>query len=236
MAKRKRRPTVPAPTHAVETAGLAKAYGELTALAPLDLRVPAGEVVTIVGHNGSGKSTLLQLIAGLLDATAGSVSVFGHPAGSRPARAAVCYLGDAPVLYDDLSVWEHLEYLARLHGVEAWQARADELLERFGLTERADELPVHFSRGLRQKTALVVGLVRGAEVLLIDEPFVGLDSRGKAALLGVIGEQRGAGGTVLLATHDAEVLGIADRCISLHDGAVVHDGPPNPTALERLAG
>lgn len=236
MAKRKRRPTEPAPAAAVRTVGLAKSYGDLAALEPLDLCLDAGTVVTLVGHNGSGKSTLLQLIAGLLDPSAGSADVFGHPAGSRPARAALSYLGDSPVLYDDLSVWEHLEYLARLNGVEDWEARGDELLERFGLAERADDLPVQFSRGLRQKTALVVGLVRDAGVLVIDEPFVGLDRRGKDALLDVIGERRRTGGAVLLATHDAEVLGIADRCIALHNGAVVHDGASAPRALETLAG
>ena len=235
MAKRKRRPTEATRPPAVKAVGLAKHYGELAALEPLDLQVRAGDVVTLVGHNGSGKSTFLQLAAGLLDPTAGSVDVLGHPAGSRPARAVLCYLGDSPVLYDDLSVWEHLEYLSRLNGVEDWESRAEELLDRFGLTERADDLPLHFSRGLRQKTALVVGLVRDASVLLIDEPFVGLDRRGKDALVDVIGERRSDGVTVILATHDSEVLGIADRCIGLHNGVVVHDGASAPATLETLA-
>lgn len=236
MAKRKRRPTEAAPAVAVRAEGLSKSYGDLTALEPLDLCIDTGTVVTLAGHNGSGKSTLLQLIAGLLDPSEGSVDVFGHPAGSLPARAALSYIGDAPVLYDDLSVWEHLEYLARLNGVDDWEARGNELLDRFRLAERADDLPVQFSRGLRQKTALVVGLVRDAGVLLIDEPFVGLDRRGKDALLDLIRERRSGGATVVLATHDSEVLGIADRCVALHNGVVVHDGSSAPSTLESLAG
>lgn len=224
MAKRKR--TTSGGTPALEAVGVTKSYGDLTALAPLDLRVEPAQVVALVGHNGSGKSTLLQLAAGLLDPTAGEVLVDGSPAGSDAARAAVSYLGDAPVLYDDLSVWEHLEYLTRLHGVDDWEERSAELLARFELSDRADDLPVHFSRGLRQKTALVIGLARPAEVLLIDEPFVGLDPLGKETLLAVLRQRRARGTAVVLATHDLEILPHVDRCVTLHDGTVAHDGLP----------
>src|SRR5687768_2117836 len=109
------KPTVDA---VLEADGLTKAYDELVALAPLDISIARGELVALVGHNGSGKSTLLGMCAGLLQATDGSLVVSGHPAGSFDARAATSYLPDQPVLYDDLSVLEHLEYVARLHGVE----------------------------------------------------------------------------------------------------------------------
>lgn len=234
MAKRKpKRPTDPDPV--LVTQGLTKSYDDLVALAPLDLSVGAGQLVAIIGHNGSGKSTLLQLLAGLLDPTGGAATIAGAPAGSRASRAAVSYLGDAPVLYDDLSVWEHLEYLTRLHGVLDWEQRSRGLLDRFRLLDRADELPVRHSRGLRQKAALTIGLVRPADVLLIDEPFVGLDSEGKETLLEVLDERRRAGTTVLLATHDLEVLHHADRCIALHDGDVVHDGDPERGTVAPLA-
>lgn len=236
MTKRRRRSPEPPVEVALETSGLAKSYGDLDALAPLDLSIPAGQVVAVVGHNGSGKSTLLQLTAGLLDATTGTVEVHGHPAGSRNARAAVSYIGDTPVLYDDLSVWEHLEYLSRLHGVTEWEHRSRDLLERFDLTERAEDLPVQFSRGLRQKTALILGLVREARLLLIDEPFVGLDARGKDELLGVIGEQRARDATVVVATHDLEILDTVDRCIALHNGTVTHDGDTAQPSITGLVG
>lgn len=225
MAKRKRRPPQSSPETALATNGLTKSYGDLVALAPLDLSIAEGQIVAVVGHNGSGKSTLLHLAAGLLDPTDGTVEVHGNPAGSEAARAAVSYLGDTPVLYDDLSVWEHLEYLSRLHRVDDWQARGIELLERFDLTDRADDLPVGFSRGMRQKTALVIGLVRRARLLLIDEPFVGLDTRGKTELVAIISEQRRAGATVVVATHDHELLEHVDRRLVLHNGAVANDDP-----------
>ena len=101
---------------ALDVAGLGKTYGDLVALAPLDLVVTRGETVVLLGHNGSGKTTLLRMLAGLLDPTEGDAMVLGQPAGSLPSRSAISYLADTPTFYDDLSVWEHLEYVARMHG------------------------------------------------------------------------------------------------------------------------
>jgi len=230
MAKRKRREAA-SPQLALEACGLTKSYGDVPALAPLDLAVEAGSLVVLLGHNGSGKSTLLQLAAGLLDPTAGTVHVHGAPAGSLEARRDLAYLADTPVLYDDLSVWEHLEYLGPLCGLEEWRPAAAELVARLGLEARADELPARFSRGLRQKTALAVGLLRPSKVVLIDEPFVGLDRDGKAALVSLLLERRSAGGTVVVATHDAALLDHADRAVTLENGVLVDDRPGRPSAL-----
>jgi len=222
MTKRKRRETAP-PEHAIAADRLEKSYGGVCALAPLDLTIDAGQLVALIGHNGSGKSTLLRLVAGLLDPTSGTVAIHGEPAGSLAARTDVAYIGDAPVLYDDLSVWEHLEYLGGLHGVEDWEVPAGELVQRLGLVGRAEDLPAHFSRGLRQKTALAVGLLRPARVVLVDEPFVGLDLDGKVALVDLLLERRRAGVTVVVATHDLELLGHADRALTLENGTLVDD-------------
>src|SRR5215208_7519101 len=108
MAKRKRMPAGPPPVLAVD--GLTKSYGDVLALHPLDLEVRAGESVVLVGHNGSGKTTFLRLVAGLLDPTDGDVDIDGAPAGPLEARAVTSFLPDEPVLYDDLSVREHVDY------------------------------------------------------------------------------------------------------------------------------
>jgi ABC-type multidrug transport system ATPase subunit len=224
------------PLHALETAGLAKVYGDLTALEPLDLVIPEGERVVIVGHNGSGKTTLLRMAAGLLDPSAGEVRVVGVAAGTPDARAAVSYLSDNPVLYDDLSVLEHLEYVCRLHDAEGWQERGVGLLAEMGLSERADDLPSRFSRGLRQKTAIVLGLIRPFSVLLVDEPFVGLDPPGRAAFIDLLADAGESGATVIVATHQLEYVQRADRVIALRDGAVIYDGPPDQVDVTVLAG
>jgi ABC-type multidrug transport system ATPase subunit len=214
--------------------GLTKAYSDLVALEPLDLVIRTGEMVALVGHNGSGKSTFLRLVGGTLDATEGEVTVGGNAAGTLDARAATSYLPDEPVLYDDLSVREHLHYISRLHGLDASTEDINEVLGRIGLLHRADDLPSRFSRGLRQKTAIALGLFRPFRVLLIDEPFVGLDAGGKAALLELLAEVNGHGATIVVATHDPQFVDRVGRCLALRDGALVHDGPATPDDVLRL--
>ena len=213
---------------------LTKSYGELVALGPLDLAVPPGQLVVLVGHNGSGKSTLLGMCAGLLDASEGTLLVDGHPAGSFGARAATAYIPDHPVLYDDLSVLEHLEYVARLHGVLDWEERGRPLLARLGLEARADDLPSRFSRGLRQKASIALAFVRPFDVLLVDEPFVGLDPRGRAVMGELVEEAHQGGAAVVLATHQLEFVHRAERCLALRDGAVVYDGPAKGADVDQL--
>ena len=219
---------------ALETRDLTKAYGELVALAPLTLTVAAGERVVLVGTNGSGKTTLLRMVAGLLDPSGGEVEVAGDPAGSIDARAALSYLPDDPVLYDDLSLAEHVEFVARLHETEAWQERSAYLIDRLGLTPRLDDLPARFSRGLRQKTSLVLGLVRPFEVLVVDEPFVGLDQSGKEALLELLDDAADSGATVVVATHQLDYVDRSTRCIALRDGELTHDGPADLATVAKL--
>lgn len=220
----------------IEAVELGKDYGDLVALHPLELVLLAGQAVALVGHNGSGKSTFLKIVAGLLDPSSGSVTVDGHPAGSPDARAAVSYVPDEPVLYDDLSVREHMRYIAALHGADVPDADVDELLGRLGLMDRADDLPARFSRGLRQKAGLAVGMVRPFSALLVDEPFVGLDASGRAGLLGLFDEAHGAGATLVVATHDPNFVERVDRCVALRDGRVIHDGPATPAEVLKLVG
>ena len=220
----------------IEAVELGKDYGDLVALHPLDLVLIAGQAVALVGHNGSGKSTFLKLVAGLLDPTSGTVTVDGHRAGSPEARAAVSYVPDEPVLYDDLSVREHLRYVSALHGADVPDADVDDLVSRLGLAERADDLPARFSRGLRQKAGLAVGLVRPFSALLVDEPFVGLDASGRRALLELFDEAHDAGAALVVATHDPNFVERVERCVALRDGAVVHDGPATPAEVLKLVG
>ena len=203
---------------------LSKTYGELTALAALDLRVGRHEAVVLLGHNGSGKTTFLRMAAGLLDPSGGTASVDGHAVGSLPARAALAYLSDSPTFYEDLSVWEHLEFTARLHGVADWEQEAADLLGHLGLYDRADDLPVQFSRGLKQKAAIAMAFIRPFDLLLVDEPFVGLDAAGKTGLLELLDDAHDRGATLVVATHELAFVERVERCLALRDGVLAYDG------------
>ena len=232
MIKRKNRPDQPVPV--LVAAEVSKEYADLVALAPLSLDVPAGEMLALIGHNGSGKSTFLRMAAGLLEITDGTITVAGAPAGTSDARAALSFLPDDPVLYDDLSVREHMAYIAALHGVDIDEDEIDAIVDRVGLLHRADDLPARFSRGLRQRTSIALGIVRPMKLLLVDEPFVGLDATGKEALLGILDELRDDGVAVVVATHEPSFVDRADRCVALRDGQVVHDGPATAADVLRL--
>jgi len=221
-------------TAMIEATGLVKSYGDAPAVGPLDLTVTHGQRVVLVGHNGSGKTTLLRMAAGLLEPTEGSIVVAGQEVASVSARAATSFLADQPVFYDDLSVWEHLEFIARLHDAPDWEPRAAELLDALGLDGRGDDLPTTFSRGLRQKAAIALAFCRPFELLLVDEPFVGLDLAGREALLALLDQAHADGATLLVATHELTTVTASERVVALRDGVVVHDGPSGETDVADL--
>lgn len=218
----------------LEAHGVTKDFGDGLGLADVDLEVGPGEVVMLVGPNGAGKSTLLGLVGGLVEPTEGEILVAGSPAGSDHARAACSSIPDTPALYPDLSVREHLEYVAGMHGVADWEGYAEDLLEMFALADRADDLPGRFSRGMRQKTALCTALVRPFTLLCVDEPFAGLDRPAQAALLEVVADVAEQGAAVIVSTHQEDLLAVATRCVGLTDGEVVHDGEVSAEVVRTL--
>jgi ABC-2 type transport system ATP-binding protein len=216
----------------LETSELRRTYGRLVALAGLSLTVGAGECVALIGANGSGKSTAVRAIAGLLEPTAGTVRVCGSDPHVEPeaedARANLALVPDTPLLYDDLTVRQHLELVTLSHGVadEDVDERIGTLLDRLGLAARADFLPRELSRGMRQKTQLACALIRPAGLLVLDEPVVGLDPPSQLLLADLLGEAKRAGVAVLLTTHQmAFADGLADRAVMLEEGEVVDEGP-----------
>lgn len=214
--------------------GLAKSYGKREAVAGLTLRVAEGELLPLAGHNGSGKTTLLHMLAGLVEPTSGTADIAGAELGTADARAHVSLLLDQPVFFDDLSVREHAEYLARLHGMPDWVDRFDYVADRIGILGRADDLPSTFSRGLRQRASIALGLTRPFTVLLVDEPFVGLDVHGRRAMEELMVEAAGEGATVIVATHQIDFVLGHPRCAVMRDGHLVYEGGPDRDTLENL--
>lgn len=207
-----------------------RTFGELAAVDGLDLDLAPGECVALIGHNGSGKTTALRVMGGRLEPTAGTVTVNGADVHDRRrghiARARLAFVPDAPVLYEDLTVREHLELVGVAHGAnDGLDERIDRLLERLGLSRRSDFLPRHLSRGMRQKTQIACALIRPFDVLLLDEPVVGLDPPSQATLRSLLLQAKRHGAGVVFSTHQlAFAIGLADRLLVLDDGRVVDQG------------
>jgi ABC-2 type transport system ATP-binding protein len=211
--------------------GLGRKYDEFMALGSLSLEIGAGEMIALVGPNGAGKTTFLTLAAGLLEPTSGSIEIGGAPAGSIPARSELSYLPDTPVFYEDLSLDEHLAYVAALHGVTDSRERAERLLGRLGLGDWGDSLPSEFSHGMRQKASIALALVRPFSILLADEPFDGLDPPSRDALFELLADSREAGAAIVVSTHRPDVIAAASRCVALLDGRLAYDGPADRRAV-----
>jgi heme exporter protein A len=224
-------------TPALRAVSLGKRFGRSVALAGIDLDLPQGVSLAVLGANGAGKSTLLRLLAGLARPTSGSLEVAGAPAHRPAARARVGFIGHASLLYASLTARENLLFAARLQRVGDAAQRVEQLLETSGLARVADLPIAGFSRGMSQRLSIARGLVHDPTLLLLDEPFTGLDPRAAAALAERLAALRAAGRTLVLVTHDPQrAAALADRAIVLAAGRVVferRDGEGGAEALER---
>ena len=213
---------------ALRIRGIAKSF-ERPAVDGLDLCVPAGEFYTLLGPNGAGKTTTMRMVAGLLAPDRGSISIFGVDALADPigAKRIVAWVSDEPMLYDQLTPMEYLDFVAGLWGVEAKlaEARARELLSWLGLAPHADERCGGFSKGMRQKLALAGALVHEPRLIILDEPFTGLDAGSSRVVKDVLRERVRAGCSVIMTTHILEVAErMADRIGVMSKGRLIADG------------
>jgi ABC-2 type transport system ATP-binding protein len=220
---------------------LSKDYDGTHALSGLSFDARAGEIVGLVGPNGAGKTTALRSIAGVLPIRAGRVLVAGHDVTLEEveAKRRLAWVPEDPQPFDTLSVREHLEFTAALHGVRDWQPRAEELLERFELGEKKEALGGELSRGMRQKLAFACAWLPRPRLLLLDEPLSGLDPRGIRAAREAIRDLARSGTAVLLSSHQLELIeALADRILILDRGRRVFLGTlaEARASLEGLAG
>ena len=191
----------------LELDGLTKRYGDKVALSDLSLAVRPGEMYGFVGANGAGKTTAMRIMLGVLAADAGEVRWQGRPV-TFETRRRFGYMPEERGLYPKMKVTEHLVYLARLHGLDAAGARraADSLTERLGVAERRDDAIEKLSLGNQQRVQLAAALVHDPEVLVLDEPFSGLDPVGVDALAGVLLERARQGVPVVFSSHQLDLV------------------------------
>jgi ABC-type multidrug transport system ATPase subunit len=221
---------------AVAVRGLEKRFGPVRALRGVDLEAGEGSLVALLGPNGAGKSTLLRCLAGLALPSAGSIEIRGERAERARLRARVGLVAHATFLYGELSVRENLVFAARLHGVADPRGRAEALLAEDALGEWAGRRAATLSRGLAQRAALARARVHDPPLLLLDEPFTGLDPRSAERLAARLRALRERGRTILLVSHDpARVAELADQAVVLRGGRVAGRASAAPLDPARLA-
>jgi len=203
---------------------LARHYGRRKALSQVTFTGEAGEIIGLLGPNGAGKSTLLNILATLVAPSRGQV-LYGERSaaqGGAEIRARIGMLGHDLFLYPELTARENLVFFARLYGMADPVATAAAGLVRAGLADRGDDLVSGFSRGMRQRGALERALLHDPRLVLLDEPFTGLDQASTAALVARLRERQAAGCIIVIATHDLEVAdGLLSRAIYLKNGRIV---------------
>ncbi|HCM12767.1 MAG TPA: ABC transporter ATP-binding protein [Lachnospiraceae bacterium] len=177
-----------------------KKYGKFLANDNISFEVHPGEISVLLGPNGAGKSTIIKSIAGLLKFQ-GNIYINGHENKSLEAKRDLGYIPEMPFLYDMLTVWEHMVFIAKAYSLENWKDYAESLLERFELEDKRKKLGSDLSKGMQQKVSICSGLLPKPKVILFDEPMVGLDPHAIKELKNLIIEQKQAGNAVLISTH-----------------------------------
>lgn len=205
-----------------------KNFSEVEALQNISLEIYSGEIVGLVGSNGAGKTTLLRLMAGVYKPTSGTVVLSnGEPVMNMRHELGV--VPESTGLYSRLTAWENIRYHSRMHGVKdsiAW-ARTEKFAQHLDMKDSLGRHTKGFSRGMKQKTALLRALAHGPNILLLDEPTAGLDITSARTVRALVRQLRDEGGTVIYSTHQlAEAQQVCDRIVIIHNGEIRADGSP----------
>lgn len=211
----------------IEVFGLTKLYGEFVAVSELSFAVRAGEVLGLVGPNGAGKTSTLRCLAGIIPPTHGTIRIGGADLATQPieAKRRIAFFPDEPRLFDYLTVWQHLNFVARIYGVADYVARGEALLTEMELDTKRNALPGELSRGMKQKLALACGLLHAPAVIYFDEPLTGLDPYGIRRMKDSILRRAREGAAIIISSHLLHLVEeICSHLLILQNGRKVADG------------
>jgi ABC-2 type transport system ATP-binding protein len=205
----------------IRVSGFSKRYDGIAAVRELDFEVGPGQILGLVGPNGAGKTTTLRALAGIIPPSSGTLTIAGNDivTDAVAAKHALGYIPDDPRLFDTLTVWEHLEFIAAAYRVNDFRPAAESLLRTFGLMEKRDCVTQGLSRGMRQKVAIACAYLHGPRVILFDEPLTGLDPAGMRMIRESMLERAREGAAIIISSH---LLGLVESLCShllvLHRG------------------
>jgi ABC-2 type transport system ATP-binding protein len=211
----------------IQVESLTKLYGDFTAVNELSFSLQPGEVMGLVGPNGAGKTTTMRCLAGIIPPTRGSVHICGHDLATQTveAKRQLAFFTDEPRLFDYLTVWQHLNFVARIYHVADYEPIGRALLEELELADKADKLPGELSRGMKQKLAIACGLLHSPRVMYFDEPLTGLDPMGIRRMKDSILKRANDGAAIIISSHLLHLVQeICSRILILKNGRKVIDG------------
>lgn len=200
---------------------LTKRYDNIIAVNNMSFEVKPGEIAILLGLNGAGKSTTIKSIAGLLKYN-GEIKICGYNNKSVDAKKVFGYVPETPAVYESLTVWEHIEFIARAYSITDWQSSAETIVQRFDLADKKEKLGKELSKGMQQKLSIACALVINPKVIMFDEPMIGLDPRAIKELKNVLVELRNMNCTILISTHIIDSIEeIWDRVLIINKGEII---------------
>ena len=217
--------------------GVTKSFGNIQALRGVDLKIKKGEFVTVFGPNGAGKTTLIKLLATLTKPTSGKVIIANHDIKKEPdkVRALIGAISHDPYLYGNLSALENIGFFASLYGISQPKEKAIQVIKQVGLESRMHDLVRTFSRGMQQRLAVARAIVHGPKILLLDEPYTGLDQHGAKIFGELLKWLKRENRTIVMTTHNLpEGLEISDRIAILDVGKIVYESDARGIELTKF--
>ncbi len=211
----------------IEARGLTKSFGTFEALRGIDLAMGKGEFFTLFGPNGAGKTTFIKLLSTLTKPTTGALTIAGHDSGKEAdkIRRITGVISHDPYLYENLSALENIKFFGALYGVADLDARAKDVIAAVGLGKRMHDIVRNFSRGMKQRLAVARATVHEPSILLLDEPYTGLDQHGSKVFGEMLASLKSRNRTILMTTHNIdEGLGMSDRVGVIAGGKLVYEG------------
>ncbi len=203
---------------------LNKKYHKIEAVKNVNLTVDNGNIIILLGPNGAGKSTIIKSIVGLLKYT-GSIEINGFSNKSVEAKREFSYIPETPALYDLLTVEEHIEFITKAYNIKDYKEKAKVLLERFDMVGKKDKLGKELSKGMQQKVSIICGLITNPNLILFDEPMIGLDPKAIKELKSIFLELKSQGKTVIISTHIIDsITDIWDKVFIMKDGEIIFRG------------
>ncbi|AKA68409.1 ABC transporter ATP-binding protein [Clostridium scatologenes] len=209
----------------LQVENLVKKYGKFTAINDISFELTEGKIIGLIGPNGAGKTTTLKCITGLLKSNAGRVLIMDKCIRDKEARSNIAYIPETPDIYGMLTVWEHLKFIALAYNLKNWEVHAEELLQKFDLKDKRNDLCKNLSKGMTQKVSICSNLLHDPQVILVDEPMIGLDPKAIRELKDAFKTLKEEGKTVFISTHLLDnAQNLCDEVIVMKKGKIIAKG------------